>query len=281
MAALETVRGTETLRAGALEASFAPGAGMLGTSLTHDGEELLGPLGIPFLHPWANRLGGDAYTAAGRAVTVPAGTPRDEHGLPIHGVAPQPWIVSLRSPAAFEAVLDFDHPAFPFPHRVEQRVALTPWALRVETTLRASGGVGVPVAFGFHPYLTIPGAERADWLVSLPPRRRLVADERLIPTGERVAEPFARAPLGDRTFDDGYDGLLPRAAFAVEGAGRRVEVVLDEGYGCAQVVAPPTADVICFEPMTAPANALVTGDGLAVLPAGGVHRSSFSIRVVA
>ena len=30
----------------------------------------------------------------------------------------------------------------------------------------------------------------------------------------------------------------------------------------AQVFAPPDIDVVCFEPMTAPANALRTGEGL-------------------
>ena len=54
---------------GELEAAFAPEAGLVGCSLTHRGEELLGQrkgleeyarsgstFGIPFLHPWANRL---------------------------------------------------------------------------------------------------------------------------------------------------------------------------------------------------------------------------------
>ena len=57
------------LRAGALTASFEPSASMVCASLTRDGEELLGlrdgleayvergkTMGIPLLHPWANRL---------------------------------------------------------------------------------------------------------------------------------------------------------------------------------------------------------------------------------
>ena len=269
----------ETLRAGALEASFVPEAGMLGTSLRHDGEELLGPLGIPFLHPWANRLEADVYVAAGRLAEVPPGSPREEHGLPIHGCAPRAFRVTGRSPSSVEAVLDYDDAAFPFPHRVQQRVELSPYALRVATTVRAAHETSVPVAFGFHPYFALPGADRAAWRVSLPPRRRLVADERLIPTGEHVAEPFERFVLGERTFDDGYDGLGGGAVFAVEAAGRRIEVVLEAGYACAQVFAPPDDGVICFEPMTAPANALVSGDGLAVLAPGAVYRASFAIRV--
>src|SRR3954451_13830531 len=62
---------TVTLSAGELEASFAPGLGMAGVSLRHGGEELLdrraglsayadrgAGMGIPILHPWANRRAG-------------------------------------------------------------------------------------------------------------------------------------------------------------------------------------------------------------------------------
>ena len=40
------------------------------------------------------------------------------------------------------------------------------------------------------------------------------------------------------------------------GGGRRIEVAFERGYPYAQVFAPGIADVICFEPMTAPADAL-------------------------
>ena len=75
-AALETV----TLRdpVANVSATFAPGAGMVCCSLRHEGEELLAQndgldayartgatMGIPLLHPWANRLDGWAYEALG------------------------------------------------------------------------------------------------------------------------------------------------------------------------------------------------------------------------
>jgi len=62
-----------------LDAAFARGAGMIGCSLRHRGDELLGQrgglakyaaegssMGIPLLHPWANRLDGTTYTAEGQ-----------------------------------------------------------------------------------------------------------------------------------------------------------------------------------------------------------------------
>jgi galactose mutarotase-like enzyme len=42
----------------------------------------------------------------------------------------------------------------------------------------------------------------------------------------------------------------------LQGGGRRIEVAFKAGYPYAQIFAPAIADVVCFEPMTAPADAL-------------------------
>ncbi len=118
------------------------------------------------------------------------------------------------------------------------------------------------IAFGLHPWFALAGTRREDWLVALPEREHVVLDRRGLPTGERRHEGAECAPLGMCVFDDAYAGLAPGAAFAATGGGRRVTVTLVEGYPCAQVFAPAAEDVVCFEPMTAPPNALVTGDGL-------------------
>ena len=54
-----------------------------------------------------------------------------------------------------------------------------------------------------------------------------------------------------------------------------------QGYPVAQVYAPPGPDdeYVCFEPMTAPVNALAAGEGLPAVPPGGSFRAEFSIRV--
>ena len=50
-------------------------------------------------------------------------------------------------------------------------------------------------------------------------------------------------------------------------------VAFDAGYPCAQIYAPAGEPVICFEPMTAPTNALVSGTGLRTVGAGrGIQR---------
>jgi aldose 1-epimerase len=267
----EAAPGLIELAAGALEASFVPAEGMLAVSLRHRGEELLGRLGIPFLHPWANRV---------TTPDLPADVPRDENGLGIHGVLPRPWRVIRRGATRVQAELEFpEHPAFPFAHKVKQRIALEPGRLTIITLVTPTTWKPVPLSFGFHPYLRLPGVPREEWVVALPQRHRVVADARLIPTGLTVPEVAQVKRLGRRTFDDGYVRLGPRPRFAVGGGGRRVSVEFGDGYPVAQVYAPADDDVICFEPMTAPTNALVSGDGLRTVAPGATFRAAFAIAV--
>jgi galactose mutarotase-like enzyme len=107
----------------------------------------------------------------------------------------------------------------------------------------------------------------------------LELDERLIPTGASEATATDSFVLGSRTYDDGYTGLSRGATFALSGGGRRVVVRLGDGYPCAQVYAPADDDVICFEPMTAPTNALVSGHGLTWVRPGSSYTATFAIEV--
>src|SRR3954452_1958743 len=157
------------------QAMFAPASGMLGVSLRHRGAELLGTRGIPLLHPWANRL-----TAELPASPLLA---RDERGLPIHGVTAPYWEVFASTSWAVAAQLDFGaHPEllefFPFPHRLVVRALIGARTLTIRTTLIATGDVSVPLAFGFHPYLRLPGAMRSPWRVELPAMEHLELHER-------------------------------------------------------------------------------------------------------
>src|SRR5262249_7513261 len=139
---------------------------------------------------------------------------------------------------------------------------LTARRLTVTTSIRPNGGAPVPVAFGYHPYLTLPGVPRERWRLRLPARRQLTLDDRGLPTGDATPRVARHLGLADRGFDDGYDGIADGATFAVEGGGRRIRLVHARGYPVAQVFSPPGASFLCFEPMTAPVNALRTGIGL-------------------
>jgi aldose 1-epimerase len=290
---------------GRTEAEFVPDANMLCCSLRHRGAELLDAghgvrayaergktMGIPLLYPWANRLAAREYRAGGKLVGLPAAEGRyavDPNGLPIHGALPgllrwQLDPVPSGPPAdRIGARLDWSSPEllelFPFVHELDLDVHVTDAGIELVTTVRATGEDSVPVAFGFHPYLTIPGTRRQTWEVTLGARSRLILDERMLPTGER--EPIDRRTfgLGDQSWDDGLADLTEPPEFEVSAGGVRLAMSFGSGFSYAQVYAPPGHEFICFEPMTAPSNALISGDGLALVGSGGQYRAAFSISV--
>jgi galactose mutarotase-like enzyme len=84
--------------------------------------------------------------------------------------------------------------------------------------------------------------------------------------------------LGARTFDDAFVAPPDGAPFVLSGDGRRIELAFLDGYPYAQVFAPAEDDVIAFEPMTAPTNALVEGGAeLPLVAPGESYEASFSI----
>jgi aldose 1-epimerase len=290
-----------TLSAGDLEAVFLPGRGALCASLRQQGAEILrrvenldiaaargSTAGIPFLHPWANRLAELRYRAAGRAVELDPSSPLlhcDDHGLPMHGV---PWSrlawevtgegrdsLSARLAWAREDLLA----VFPYRHQVGLTATLGPDGLTLATELRAPADGPVPVSFGFHPYLGLPGVSRSEWRLTLPPMRKLALDRYGIPTGEEQAFDGLDASLGDRGLDEGFALLDDRASFSVAGAGRRISVELLAGYRYAQIFAPQGEDCIALEPMTAPTSALTSGRGLRLVPPGGTFQAVFRIGI--
>jgi aldose 1-epimerase len=244
-------------------------------------------MGIPILYPWANRLGANTYTAEGTTVTLTAGehgVRADPNGLPIHGVlAAYPnWRVTHESPNELTAEVDFGDQdllaSFPFPHRLALTVSLFERTLRLRTSVTPSGEQAVPLCFGFHPYLRLPDVPRDQWIIETPPMRHLKLDGQGLPTGEATHQQASTEPLGDKAFDDGYDEVAEGAMFAVSGGGRRIEVHFEQGYPAAQIFAPLAEDVVCFEPMTAPTDALRRG-GYRTAEPGDWGIAQFSICV--
>ena len=139
------------LRAGDTELSVAADRFLEVRSLRHRGEELLVaaadlPLGarvhgacagITLLHPWANRLSADRYTAAGRTAELAAADgalSRDGHGSALHGLAAPAgaWRLEPADGARLHASLHHvgaGGSAFPFPHDLCVELVLRPGRL--------------------------------------------------------------------------------------------------------------------------------------------------------
>jgi aldose 1-epimerase len=284
------------LAAGELSATFLPGLGMTGVSMRCRGHEHLAlpgglpalragaTLGLPLLAPWANRLAAWRYRAAGVGVDLtglPLGT--DGNGLPIHGLlAGRPgWRIVRRTAradrASVRAAIDVDDPAFPFPHRIEVTVTARDCELALHTLVVPTGRRRVPVAFGWHPYLRLPGTPRHRWRLRLPARTHVELDARGIPSGAEQAEPREDEPIGRRTFDDLY-ALGPDRDLALIGTDATVTMRAGAGYPFAQVWVPKGRAFAALEPMTARTNSLVDGTAPVVEP-GGSHGATFTLTV--
>jgi galactose mutarotase-like enzyme len=295
-----------------LRATFVPRAGMLCSSLRHRGIELLAQrsgvrayaergatMGVPLLYPWANRLAALGYPGPHGEVRLDPADPLlklDENGLPIHGAiaGALPWEL-LRAPGAEAERLDAGRvdadrvrarmawhgdellAIFPYRHTVELGARVAGARLTITIAVRADGGCDLPVSFGFHPYLTIAGTDRRDWLIELPRANRLLLDRRGIPTATGPPLEPRRFTLCDGGWDDALTGLEEPAAFSVSAGERRIDVQFSEGFSHAQIYSPGGASFICFEPMVAPSNALVSRRDLPILAAGESFRAEFSI----
>lgn len=292
---------------GEIEAAFVPDAGMVGCSLRHRGAELLGQrgglaryvaerstMGIPLLHPWANRLAERSFEVAGVEVDLDkaAAPPSvDPHGLPIHGLlaAAKGWRVERHESSGDGGVLaarfDFGAQtdliaAFPFPHELSIEATLRETSLAIATTVEPSGDVEVPISFGYHPYFQLPDVERAAWRIEAPVSERLVLDADELPTGRREPVQVEGGPLGSRTFDDEFVAPDDAASLVLAGGDRRIEVALLSGYPYTQIYAPADDDVVALEPMTAPTDALLVGGSeLPFASPGESFRAEFSITV--
>ena len=271
--------------------------------------------GLPFLHPWANRLEGANYTFENRLVTIPGDVPglrRDANGLPIHGllVKSDRWrTVDHGADAAgarHTARLDFtealpEFPAFPFAHRIDMTHRLTrdrrgEGVLGVDTKLTNTGDRAMPVSFGYHPYFDLASfGGREHGALRLPAKSYLPLSDRNLPNAapRPVRELFGKdrdVPLRKHSLDHVFCNLVRQgesARFLVIGASRTLEVRFGPGYDVAVIYAPPAKDgteFVCIEPMIAPTNALnLTARGewapLPVLKPGATRTWTWEMQV--
>jgi galactose mutarotase-like enzyme len=172
------------------------------------------------------------------------------------------WVLEGSGAAAewawLDATLPFDDPRqlelFPFPHRLHLHAEMTGRSLCISVELEATSSVPVPVCFGYRLYVRReqPGG---DATLVLPARRRVVTDERLLPTG-------ATAPLEMSASTLGVDELHEVFVLAAD---RRLTVASDErrltiesltGFPLAQVRTVAGEPHVMVEALTAAPDAL-------------------------
>ncbi len=244
-----------------------------------------GAHGAPLI-PWPNRLADGRYSFDGHTQQLPLTEPDKDNA--IHGLLLwRNWTVLERTPARVLVGTRL-HPCqgWPFTLDVSITYLLGDDGLTVETRARNIGASACPFASGQHPYLSPgPGAKVDACTLSLAAGERIVTDaERQLPVGREAVEgteqDFAtERPIGASVIDGAFTALRrdpDGRAWARMGCpdGRTVELWADASYPVLQVYTADTLaperrrTALAVEPMTAPPNALQTGESLIRLEPG-------------
>jgi aldose 1-epimerase len=271
-------------------------------SYTARGREVLDgyPAGEPspsgrgqVLIPWPNRLEDGSYEFDGQRHQFELNEP--ENGNAIHGLVRwEPWTVAEREPhrVVMEHALS-PQPGYPFMLELSIEYALATDGLIVRSTATNTGESVCPYGVGFHPYLTV-GTKTVDSVILRVPAATVVgADERGLPLEAAPVEgteyDFRRPkPIGSTMLDHAFTDLvreedgLARVALGGLRPASGLELWVDESYGYLQVFSgDPLPDVnrrsLAVEPMTCPANAFRTGEGLIRLEPGASFTGAWGI----
>ncbi len=237
------------------------------------------------LLPWPNRVDGGHYRFQGQDYQLTLSEPAS--GNAIHGLVRWvPWR-RLESAAARIVMATRLHPqpGYPWTLDLEIAYALADDGLTVRTSAVNRSDSPCPFAAGAHPYLTA-GTPTVDAAVlALPAGGYLPTDDRGIPTGREPVDgtPYDfRTPrsVGDTGIDYAFSDLERDAegratlTLSAPDGGGSVSLWADPAYRYLEVFTADTLPAgyrrtgLGVEPMTAPPNALVTGEDLDVLEPG-------------
>ncbi|MDR7233255.1 aldose 1-epimerase family protein [Agrococcus sp. BE272] len=250
------------------------------------------------LAPWGGRVAGGDWQLDGETQRLPI-TERDK-GNASHGLlrfSPYRLLEQTESKVLLQATI---YPQTGWPFLVDTFVAyeLTDDGLTVTHEAINSGTERAPWACGAHPYLAV-GATPADQLTLTVPAARVFNAVDLIPTEETLVDAMdASAPdlrggrrLAELDVDHNYAGLEfvggVATASLVDDQGRGVELWQDAAFPYSVVFTPrdfPAVDgarhAVAVEPMSAPANALNSRQGLVWLEPGETWRGQWGIAPV-
>jgi aldose 1-epimerase len=238
------------------------------------------------LIPWPNRIEDGEYEFDGRASRLPLS--EAEKSNAIHGLVRwSNWEVAEDGPgrAVAEHVL---HPQPGYPHTLALRIgySLSEEGLRVETTATNAGSEPCPYGAGQHPYLTV-GAAIDGVELHVPARTVILADERSLPLAAVPVEGTgldfrAPRPVGATVLDHAFTDLERDGDGLARIVLGNLTLWCDAAYGYVMVFSgdgiPDLARrSLAVEPMTCPANAFRTGEGLIRLEPGESFTSVWGI----
>lgn len=247
------------------------------------------------LAPWPNRLGDGRYVVDGRNGQAALDEP--ERSCAIHGLVRWlPWRLVSRAQNVLVLACTLNaQPGYPWRIEINVEYRLGRSGLVVSTDVTNLDQHPAPFGLGFHPYLTV-GTPAIDYArLLLPARRRLVTDERGLPTGESIVTgteyDFTESRMISTTrLDTAFTDLVrgPDGVASVELDDPQgvvgVTVWMDEHFRYVMAYTGDTVDpgsrrrkAVALEPMTCPPDALRSGTDLVRLDPGVSWRCSWGI----
>jgi len=242
------------------------------------------------LAPWCNRIRDGHYSFEGRDLQLPLSEPRRHNAS--HGLVR--WVAwSLLEHTTGTVTLGqrlMPQPGYPWSLELRVRYELSGTGLAVTQSATNLGSSAAPYASGAHPYLRAGAGPVDSWRLSSAGRTRVLTDDRLLPVGTEpvagTAHDFHQSrPIGDLGLDDAFTDLERdpdgRAWVHVQ-AEHGVSLWADGRHDWLQLFTADEAEVgarrsLAVEPMTAPADAFRSGQGLAVLAPGERFDASWGI----
>jgi len=243
------------------------------------------------LAPWANRVEDGKWTLNGGVQQLDiteVSRNNASHGLLRN--ASYSCLEQSGTRVVLEATV-FPQHGYPFlvRHRVAYELEET-GALRVTQTLLNDADAAAPVVLGAHPYLRLGELPAGDLTVTVRADSWLETDERLIPRAQRPVsggtDLRAGVVLAELDTDTAYTGLerdeAGVARTVLSGSdGRSVTLWQDRACGYVHIYATGGFDgrakALAVEPMTGPANAFNSGDGLHWVQPGEEFSMSWGI----
>ncbi|WP_101524320.1 aldose 1-epimerase family protein [Nocardioides houyundeii] len=236
------------------------------------------------LMPWPNRIRDGVHEFGGRrhqlALSDP-GTRTASHGLARWA---QWTAVDQQADSVTLTYRVMAQTGYPWTLDLRVTYSVSPAGLRVTQSATNRSSEPAPYASGAHPYLCVgTGIDHLE--LTLPATRRVLTDDRLLPTGEEEVAGTAhdfRTPrtIGSTSFNDAFGDLerddtgTATVVLRDPASGDGVALWVDTAHGWIQLfsadeVPDKARRSLAVEPMTAPADAFNSGAGLVILaPAG-------------
>jgi aldose 1-epimerase len=245
------------------------------------------------LVPWPNRVRDGRWTHDGQTLQLDITEPRlgnALHGLlrntPYQLVERTTGSLTLRAPV-------FPQNGYPFQLDTAVRYTLVPDGMRVTHAVCNVGSTRAPVAVGAHPFLAIGDVPTDTLTLTVSADRHIDVDDRLNPVGVASVQ-GTRWDLregrlvGTLDLDDAWSGLTMKEGGSTHWLsapdGRTVSLWADDQFGYVQVFITrefprrgESITAVAMEPMTAPADAFNSGEGLRWIPPGDRWSMSWAI----